>query len=130
VSPETIKTIEKLNLLLLGLGTVLSWGFDIGHALSFLIGGVVMQLNFWLLKKVVGSLLFRTEDPRQGKRRAALWFVMKGIFFLILLSGLFIHYPIQPVSFTVGVSLLLMTCMIVSLSKSLSGSQSVILERK
>jgi len=49
--------------------------------------------------------------------------VAKKAIFLLLLSALFIRYPIQPVSFVLGVSLLLLTCVIVTLSGSWTGFQ-------
>ena len=56
-SPTTIEKIERLNLVLVGLGAGLSWLLEYGHGLSLLLGGAVMHGNFWLLKKLVRSLL-------------------------------------------------------------------------
>jgi hypothetical protein len=76
-----------------------------------------MQVNFWLLKKVVRAALAPAEMATSGKARAALWFLAKGLLFLLLLSALFIRYPIKAGSFICGVSLLLLACVIVSLSE-------------
>ena len=95
------------------------------HVPSFLLGGGIMQVNFWLLKKVVRTVLTPTKAGSSGTTRAALWFSAKGLLFLLFLSALFIRYPIQPGSFSVGVSLLLLACVIVSLSKSRTGSGEV-----
>lgn len=76
-----------------------------------------MQVNFWLLKKVVRTALAPANMGNSGKARAALWFLAKGLFFLLLLSALFIRYPVAAGSFICGVSLLLLACVIVSLSE-------------
>ena len=121
----TIEKIERLNLLLLGVGTLIGWLTALMHVPSFLLGGVIMQVNFWLLKKVVRTVLTTPQAGSNGKARAALWFLAKGLFFLLLLSALFIRYPVQAGSFTVGVSLLLLACVIVTLFNSQTGSRGV-----
>jgi len=121
----TIDKIERLNIVLLGIGTLLGWLTALVHVPSFLLGGVIMLVNFWLLKKVVRTALTPPQAGSSGKARVALWFSVKGLFFLLLLSALFIRYPIQAESFIVGVSLLLLTCVIVTLSNSQTGSGGV-----
>jgi hypothetical protein len=114
---KTIEKIERLNLALLGAGALIGWALDWVHVPSFLLGGGVMQVNFWLLKKVVRSVLTPRPGWASGKRRATLWFSGKGLLFLLLLSALFVRYPVQAGSFACGVSLLLLACVIVSLSR-------------
>lgn len=126
---KTIEKIERLNLLFIGLGTLISWGLHLGHVPSFLIGGLLMQVNFWLLKKIVSLLLFGTGDGQHQRRGAIFVIVSKGLIFLLLLSALFIRYPIEPLSFMAGVSLLVMTCMIVSLLDSKNGSRVATAEK-
>jgi hypothetical protein len=121
----TIEKIERLNLALLGVGTLVGWGTGWMHVPSFLLGGGIMQVNFWLLKKVVRTVLAPAKTRSSGKARAALWFSAKGLLFLLLLSALFIRYPLQAGSFTLGVSLLLLACVIVSLSESRTSSRGV-----
>lgn len=78
-----------------------------------------MQLNFWLLKKIVRMLVVpSTVQDKRGRRRAMMIFSGKVLLFLALLSGLFFQYPVQAWSFLGGVSLLLVTCMIVTLFES------------
>ncbi len=121
----TIEKIERLNLVLIGGGTLAGWGMGWVHVPSFLLGGGIMQVNFWLVKKVVRTVLAPAKAGSNGKARAALWFSAKGLLFLLLLSALFIRYPIQVGSFVVGVSLLLLACVIVSLSESRTDSRGV-----
>ena len=113
----TIEKIEWLNLLLVGLCAGLGWLAGYGHIFSLILGGVVMQGNFWLLKKLVRSALSSSPKGWAGKSPAALWFVAKSVFFLVLLSTLLLRYPVHGQSFTVGVSLLLLACVIVGLSE-------------
>ena len=123
VVDKTIEKIERLNLSLIGIGTLAGWGTGWVHVPSFLLGGGIMQLNFWLLKKVVRTVLVPPAAGRSGKARAALWFSAKGLLFLLLLSALFVRYPVQAGSFACGVSLLLLACVIVGLSNSRPGSR-------
>ena len=111
-----ITKIEHLNLILLGFCALIGWSLELLHVSSFLTGGIVMQANFWLWKRIAGFLLFQAQMGNREKRWAILWVLMKGLLFLFLVSALFIRYPIQPGSFLLGVSLLLVTCMIVTLS--------------
>jgi hypothetical protein len=113
---KTIERIEVLNLVLVGIGAVIGWITGIIHVPSFVLGGGVMQANFWLLKKVVRCALAPVDSRR--KIHAALWLTVKGGFYLFLLSAVFIRYPIDAKSFVAGVPLLLIACMIIGLSKS------------
>jgi len=89
------------------------------HAPSFLVGGGVMQFNFWLLKKIVRLLVVPAAvQEKRGRRRAVIIFLGKILLFIALLSGLLIKYPVDAWSFMAGVSLLLITCMIVTLFES------------
>lgn len=94
------------------------------HLPSFLLGGGVMQLNFWLLKKIVRALVVPAAvQQKKGTLRALIVFLGKILLSLLLLSGIFLRYPIHLWSFMAGVSLLLVTCMIVTLLGSPPGSQ-------
>ncbi len=128
-SPTTIEKIERLNLALVGLGAGLSWLLGYGHGLSLLLGGAVMHGNFWLLKKLVRSLLSASSQSGPSRARAAVWFVAKTLFFLGLLSVLLLRYPVHGQSFAVGVSLLLLACVIVGLSEPRTEIQDLVEKR-
>jgi hypothetical protein len=121
VNSTTITKIERLNLVLLGIGALIGWSFSLFHAPSFLTGGLVMQANFWLWKRIARFLLFQAQRGNGEKGWAILWVLVKSLLFLFLVGALFIRYPIQPGSFLLGVSLLLVTCMIVTLSGAGTG---------
>ena len=114
----TIEKIERLNIPLVAISALIGWLTGYIHVPSLILGGIVMQANFWLLKKVVRSALSPSASEASGKSRAVIWFVLKGLFFLVLLSALFIRYPVHGQSFAVGVSLLLLACVIIGLSVS------------
>jgi len=117
-----IEKIERVNLILLGIGAALVGVTGWLHVPSFLLGGGVMQLNFWLLKKIVRAFIVPSSlQEKRGTLRVLVVFVGKVLLSLLLLSGLFLRYPIQAWSFLAGVSLLLLTCMIVTLSESPTG---------
>ena len=104
----------------------MGWNLALLHAPSFLTGGLVMQANFWLWKRIARFLLFQAQIGNGGKGWAILWVLVKGLLFLFLVSALFIRYPIQPGSFLLGVSLLLVTCMIVTLSGAGTGVERTV----
>ena len=110
---RSIERIERLNVLLIGVGAIMGWGTGLLHVPSVVLGGAVMGANFWLLKKVVRGLLSRPGG--RAKARAAFWLMGKATFPLLLLSALFFRLSLQGGSFAVGVSLLLLACVIVSL---------------
>jgi small-conductance mechanosensitive channel len=121
----TIEKIERLNLILLGVCGAVVGIFGWLHFPSFLLGGAVMQLNFWLLKKIVRALVVPAAvQQKRGTLRALIAFLGKLLLSVLLLSGLFLRYPIQIWSFMAGVSLLLVTCMIVTLLESPIGPQA------
>jgi hypothetical protein len=123
---KTVEKIERVSLALLGIGALVGWAMNFVHVPSFLAGGVVMQLNFWLIKKIVANLLFRPTESPPGKVGAVFWILVKGAVFLLLLSGLFIRYPIEPLSFMAGVSLLVVTCVIVTFLDSWNSSRMAV----
>ena len=118
---KTIEKIERLNLVLIGAGAFVGWVTGLLHVPSFLLGGGVMQVNFWLLKKLVRSVFSQSQARPGTKMQAVLWLSAKGLFFLLLLSAVFFRYPIQAKSFAAGVPLLLIACVLITLFESKSG---------
>ena len=132
---KTIERIEVLNLALVGTGAAIGWITEIIHVPSFVLGGGVMQANFWLLKKVVRSALTSvdSQDPRKSnmnrKIRVGLWLTAKAGLYVLLLSAVFVRYPIDAKSFVAGVPLLLIACMIVGLNRSKDQSEHPFIPR-
>lgn len=118
---DPITTIEVLNVLLVGAGAGIGWLTDVVHVPSFILGGVVMHVNFWLLKNVVRSFLAASTEPAatrgRHRLRTAVWLVAKLAFFFLLLSAVIVRYPVDAKSFATGVPLLLIACVITSLHR-------------
>ena len=93
-----------------GVGYVTQW-VEPG---SLLLGGAVMGVNFWLLRLI--SNLLRPDALGAAKPgRAALAvaaFVLKFGLFIGMLAALFWRLPIEGMSFAIGVTLLLVACLL------------------
>ena len=78
---------------------------------AMLAGGLFMALNFWLLSVGVGSVL----TPLAGKQRVKLGvtlLVLKITFFLGILTLVFFRFNLEPVSFCLGFSTLIVAILI------------------
>lgn len=119
---DQIAAIEALNVALVGAGAGLGWLSGLVHVPSFILGGAVMHVNFWLLKRVVRSLFGVSTDTVAtggGQRvRTAGWLAAKLGFFFLLLSAVIVRYPVEAKSFAAGVPLLLIACVITSLRRA------------
>lgn len=122
IARDQIAAIEALNVVLVGAGAGLGWLSGLVHVPSFILGGAVMHVNFWLLKRVVRSLFGVSTDPAAtggGQRlRTAAWLAAKLGFFFLLLSAVIVRYPVEAKSFAAGVPLLLIACVITSLLRA------------
>ncbi len=121
IGRDQIAAIEALNVALVGVGAGLGWLGGFLHVPSFVLGGAVMHVNFWLLKRVVRSLFAASEEsaaPRGSHRlRTAGWLAAKLAFFFLLSSAVIVRYPVEAGSFAAGVPLLLIACVITSLRR-------------
>src|SRR5579862_3396456 len=81
---------------------------------SVLLGGVVMGVNFWLLRVMTNVLRPYSFDPQNRKRvmLAIGAMTLKFGLFLVLLAALFWRLPIEGMSFALGVTLLLVACLL------------------
>ncbi len=106
--------ITKLHVGLVGATGGLSYATHVGEPGSLLLGGAVMGANFYLLRLISRLLLPASADQatrgRAGVAVAAM--MLKFGLFLGLLAMLFWHVPIEGMSFAVGVTLLLVACLL------------------
>ena len=106
-----LERIELLHVVLLGgvaLATVATGWL---HAGSVLLGGVLMAVNFWVLKRLVQRAL------RPGNGRAGALMLLSSKFLLLLgvIAIVLPRVPFDPASFAVGVTMLLAACTIEAL---------------
>ena len=125
--------IGRVHVGLTATAAAVAWLTLWADAGSILLGGAVMGANFWLLR-AIGRLVGRAA-AEPGKRAwgalALAAMTLKFALFLGLLAALFWRLPIAAMSFALGVSLLLVACVLEALgSKSGSFATNEIEEEK
>src|SRR5262249_9055600 len=122
-----LRRIGKLHLGLLGAAGAVAYGTRWVEPGSLLLGGAVMGLNFWLLRGITSVMRPDLLDP--GKRgRVALAvtaFVLKFGLFIGLLAALFWRLPIEGMSFALGVTVLLVACVLEVMGQELFAAKGV-----
>lgn len=106
--------IAKIHVALVASGGVVAYTTRWMDPASLLLGGAVMGANLWLLRVIARALGSAAADPgRQGQLGLALGaMLLKFGLFLGLIAVLFWRFPIEAESFTVGVTLLLVACVL------------------
>ena len=81
---------------------------------SLLLGGAVMGANFVLLRWITNVLRATASEPGATWRvaMAVMAMTLKFVLFLGLLAALFWRLPIEGMSFALGVTLLLVACLV------------------
>ena len=94
---------------------------------SVLLGGAVMGANFYLLRLIANLLRPDAFDPAKRGRivLAVAAFVLKFGLFIGLLAALFWRLPIEGMSFALGVTLLLVACVLEAARQELFGVKGV-----
>jgi hypothetical protein len=94
---------------------------------SVLLGGAVMGANFYLLRLIAWLLRPDAFDAEKRGRvaLAVAAFVLKFGLFLGLLAALFWRLPIEGMSFALGVTLLLVACVLEAARQELFGVKGV-----
>lgn len=80
----------------------------VGNPWSIAAGGAVMLANYHLIRMLVSQLI----RPRLGKAGVVFLFASKFAFFFALVAGAFYRLPIEPRSFAVGATQLLVAAVI------------------
>jgi hypothetical protein len=108
---RTILRIETWHaVILLGLVAAL-WQSRVLDPVALLAGGIFMGVNFLLLSYGVAWLITPLAGSKRIKAGISL-LVLKIIVFLALLTTLFFRFDLDPVSFAVGFSTLLVAIII------------------
>src|SRR5437016_4774391 len=106
--------IGKFHIGLLGATGAVAYATHWVEPGSVLIGGVVMGVNFWLLRLITNVLRTDMFDPAKRGRVAiaVVAMMLKFALFLGLSIALFRGIPIAGMSFALGVTLLLVACLL------------------
>jgi Kef-type K+ transport system membrane component KefB len=114
---KTILRIELWHVLcLLMLLVAFGWSKLI-EPTALLLGGVFMGVNFLLLSYGVAWILTPLAGNRRIKAGVAL-LVIKIIVFLGLLTTVFFRFDLDPISFAVGFSTLILAILVEAVSRS------------
>jgi hypothetical protein len=119
--------IGKIHVGLLGATGGLAYATHWIEPGSVLLGGAVMGANFYLLRLIAHLLRPDAFDPAKRGRivLAVAAFVLKFGLFIGLLAALFWRLPIEGMSFALGVTLLLVACVLEAARQELFGVKGV-----
>src|SRR5262245_22115716 len=109
-----LQDIERLHLGLLAVAVCAAGFVGSRAALSLLLGGGVMGVNFWLLRQLAGRLF--TAEQRRPEVVLGLMLI-KFTVFIGLLGLLFWRVPLDPLAFGIGATLLLVACVVTALRR-------------
>lgn len=106
--------IIKFHAGLLAVAGALAYATRWAEPGSVLLGGLVMGANFWLLRIITNVLHPGGLDPsKRGRITLAIAaMTLKFGLFIGLLAALFWNLPIEGMSFALGVTLLLVACLL------------------
>ena len=107
--------ILRTHVGMVGACTGVSYATRFGDPTSLLLGGVVMGVNFLLLRWIVVAVTNTDPDKTRSKAVGVGAFVLKFGLFLGLLAGVFWRLPIDGMSFAFGATLLVVACVVEAL---------------
>lgn len=115
--------IGKLHVGLVGATGGVAYATHWMEPASVLLGGAVMGANFYLLRLIAWLLRPDAFDPEKRGRvaLAVAAFVLKFGLFIGLLAALFWRLPIEGMSFALGVTLLLVACVLEAVRQEFFG---------
>ena len=122
-----LSRIGKIHVGLLGATGGVAYATHWAEPGSVLLGGAVMGANFYLLRLIANLLRPDAFDPEKRGRvaLAVAAFVLKFGLFLGLLAALFWRVPIEGMSFALGVTLLLVACVLEAARQEFAGVKGV-----
>jgi len=112
-----LQNVERWHVALLALAVSAAAVTARVSPISLFIGGAVMGVNLWTMGRIFQRVVRPTEEQR------GVWvvglMVLKFALFLSLLAALFWRVPIDPVGFAVGVTVLLVACVVEALRQGM-----------
>jgi hypothetical protein len=89
----------------------MGWLTGVPHAPSVAAGGAVMLANFHLIRMLV-SLLMARGSGRWAQASGLVLLTLKLLLGLVLVAGVLYQFPVEPMSFAAGASMLLVACVL------------------
>lgn len=108
--PLQLENIERLHVALLAAVCGLAWCTRCCAPGSVLLGGAVMGGNVWLMRQLFRRLL--TPDGARQVAGVMAVVLLKFSIFLGLLAMLLWRVPVDPLGLGVGVTVLLVACVV------------------
>jgi hypothetical protein len=106
-----LRRVGNLTLALTAACVLGSSAVGVGRPASVAAGGAVILVNYHLIRILVSQLM----RPRLAKAWTSFLFTLKFVLFFGLVAGAFYRLPIEPVSFAVGASQLLLAILVEAL---------------
>jgi hypothetical protein len=103
-----LRRLATMTVVLIAVMALGSAVIGIGNPWSIAAGGAVMLANYHLIRMLVSQLI----RPRLGKAGVVFLFASKFGLFFALVAGAFYRLPIEPRSFAVGATQLLVAAVI------------------
>lgn len=107
--------IQKLHAALVIIMAGLATTIGLSSGWSMLLGGTVVGVNFWILRRFFGYVLGPDWAKRAGTVVAL--GLAKQVLFVGLLGLLFWRVDLDAIAFAAGVTLLLVACVAVSVER-------------
>lgn len=127
---KALDLVERDTALLVLALAVASWVAGLGNAISVLLGGGFMVINFRVIRMLVARALGgRKQAVAEGSTGAAespsawqTWplFVGKLLLGIALIAGVLYQFPVEPLSFAAGTTALLLVILLRGLSGGLA----------
>ena len=99
----TISDIERINIVILVIGSILSMLImrDFKYLFSFAVASSIMTMNFRYLKKIIESVLLKAET---GKKIAMIKLPLKFLVLVALIVITVVYGDIDIIFFLIGLS--------------------------
>ncbi len=123
MNQEILGRIEKTNLWVLGILLVLSSFYQsLGITLSILVGGIVMTINFYILKGIIKSILF---SQKPALKRFTYKITLKSLFLYGLVGVTIFYFGIRIIPFSLGISTLVFAIFFVGIKELIKNGTRV-----
>ncbi|NQY90102.1 MAG: hypothetical protein HRT46_00410 [Deltaproteobacteria bacterium] len=121
---KALDLVERDTALLVLALAVASWVAGLGNAISVLLGGGFMVINFRVIRMLVGRAVSSSRralgsESAAGRRTWPL-FIGKLLLGIALIAGVLYQFPVEPLSFAAGTTALLLVIVLRGISGGLA----------